>query len=75
MSLTIDIRFADGSFQQFSESEQLLNQLSNLEAQCFEGKEIIDRLFGDDWAAPPTFIKISGKLINGSMANYSISYD
>jgi hypothetical protein len=37
-----------------------LSELSSLQAQGFSGKELIQCLLTDDWAAPPLMVDISG---------------
>lgn len=62
--IQVKIRFVDGSFQEFTETNEFLLRLSELKDQGYEGKGLIDKLITDDWSAPPVFVEIMDSEIN-----------
>jgi hypothetical protein len=73
--LNIQIRHIDGSLNEYSEKESILRDLKILQEQGYEGKELINQLISDDWAAPPTSLKLSGTDANGAGINIEIFYE
>jgi hypothetical protein len=59
-TVLVKIHFANGDFQEFTKGPEFLSELSSLQAQGFSGKELIQCLLTDDWAAPPLMVDISG---------------
>lgn len=72
--ISVSVRCADNSLQDWEEGEDLIGKLGALRAEGFEGKELIHRLLTDDWAAPPLFVTLTGT-VRGKPFNVRIPYD
>lgn len=50
-------------------------KLRRLEAEGYEGRELINELLTDDWGAPPRFIELIGKDAVGQPLRHVIHYE
>ena len=63
MALEINAYLVDGSVQPLGTDETdaaFLSRMRTLEDEGFCGRELIEKLFTDDWGAPPKFVVIIG---------------
>ena len=61
--VSVKVYFVDGSVLPIEEDGSFLVKLKKLQAQGFEGRELVDRLISDDWGAPPKFVLIEAESI------------
>ncbi|MFT6901176.1 MAG: hypothetical protein ACJAXS_001365 [Colwellia sp.] len=73
--IQVTIRLADGSLDEYSESDGFISNLNSLRKQGFLGKELIHQLITDDWGAPPIVVNITGTTSKGSEVNVKIPYE
>lgn len=58
--MKVAIRFVDGSYSEHQMSLQVLADHDRLLQQGLQGTALINGLLGDDWAAPPREVTITG---------------
>lgn len=73
-TIKVSIRLVDGGLQEYDESQFFLQKMHSLQSQGFKGKQLIHYLITDDWGAPPTVVKISGKDSDGKSFEVRIPY-
>ena len=74
MSINVSISFVDGSLSDWEEPVSFYQRVATLRSKGFEGKSLIEELFGDDWAAPPRGVRLSGTFEDGTAVEESIPY-
>jgi len=66
-TVLVKIHFANGDFQEFTKGPEFLSELSSLQAQGLSGKDLIQCLLTDDWAAPPLVVEITGPSLDDTI--------
>jgi hypothetical protein len=56
----VEVRLADGAYHEFSGEAGLHARLLALQAEGFQGRELVARLLPNDWSAPPTVVTLFG---------------
>lgn len=74
-AITVTIRLVDGGFQEFTKGPEILKELESLQREGLAGRQLIDNLISDDWAAPPSFVSISGLDERGKKVTHTIAYE
>lgn len=72
--LHVTAPLADGGLLEFDVPEATVARLQELRAAGFAGTELINRLLTDDWGPPPTSVRITGTLADGTRVDETIAY-
>ncbi len=72
--ITVEIRFVNGAYQEFTVPESIIDRLYALRRNGVEGKDLVHSLLSDDWVPPPRTVKFVGTLADGKRVEESIVY-
>lgn len=72
--LKVSIYLVDGGLQELNQVDSLVDRLSSLRHDGYEGRVLVNALITDDWGAPPTGVRIRGTLENGKIVDEYIPY-
>lgn len=74
--IKIKFYFVDNSYREYTENNPaFLQRLKRMQNERLMGKELINKLFADDWGAPPKFVKIIGTDSKGKPVNIQLNYE
>lgn len=63
----VEISFVDGSARPpLHKGDEFYRQFKSMKGEGFDGREIVFELISDDWAAPPSGIRVVGTLEDGT---------
>ncbi len=72
--IKVHISTVDGGAQEWVEPDSFYETYRSLYAAGVQGKQLIDQLISDDWAAPPVWLSLEGTLDNGIRVKEHIPY-
>jgi hypothetical protein len=72
--IKVAIHFVDGGYDERQFDDRFVIRLRELRRDEQSEREIIDDLLGDDWAAPPSYVTVTGVLRGGDVVQESLSY-
>jgi hypothetical protein len=64
--LKVEVSLADGGAMDWAVPDATYTRLLELRRDGWEGRELIDTLLTDDWAAPPSGVRLVGTLKDGT---------
>lgn len=70
----VTTKCVDGSMSEYIDDMSLIEKLFRLKEDGYEGRELIEELFTDDWGAPPTLIEIEWTDDHGAKQSEVICY-
>ena len=73
-TIRVSIPLVDGGLIEYDEGPEFMDKLHSLQSQGFIGKQLVQRLITDDWAAPPLSVEICGKEVDGTSFEIRIPY-
>ena len=71
----VKIYFVNNEFHFYDEDPEIIQELKELQHLGYKGKELINKLFTDDWGAPPKFVKIIGNDSKGNPVKIQLNYE
>lgn len=74
-AVTVKIRFVNGDYHEFDGEPELLDSLAELQAQGWEGKQLVDLLLTSDWGPPPVSVDICSTDQAGQAVELRIFYE
>jgi hypothetical protein len=72
--IKVSVPRVDGSLQDWTEPDSLYARLVSLRNDGYSGKQLADELLGDDWGCPPSGIRLTGTLDDGTEIDDYIPY-
>lgn len=73
--IRVRVQTVDGGLKEWDEEDAFVERLRRLRRLGFDGKSLVHTLITDDWGAPPTHIRVEGRLQDGSTVKESITYE
>ena len=78
-SIKVTVSTVDGGLMEWNEDTSIVSRLNRLRNDGYQGRALVDALITDDWGPPPSHVRLSGKLDDGTIVNdvitsYSIHY-
>lgn len=72
--LKVSASLVNGGLQESDEADSIIEQLSSLRREGYEGRALVNELITDDWGAPPVGVRITGTLEDGTIVDEYIPY-
>lgn len=72
--IKVTVPLVDGSLMEWEQEDSLYDKYLEFFGCGYEGKALIHQFLTDDWGAPPTSVRLTGRLKDGQVIDVKIPY-